>query len=103
MTITPPDQTVWWDTTATLASVLSTLRLQGGDIDEQRLEALIPAAGGMINDYRDAVEPLDVPAPATLQAVLERLVIDLYRGIVEDPVGWLAAQLLASKERFGVS
>lgn len=99
----PPAQGVWWDPAATLAAVLAQLRLTGTDIDENRLEALIPAAGRHINDYLDREADISPPALPTLQAALERVTIALYYGIVGDPIDVVKAQLLAAKERFGIA
>ena len=75
----PPDQSVWWDATATRDAVLHLLRLTDTDVDVAQIEALIPAAGQMINNELDRVDPLVAPPPPPLQVELERVVIRLYR------------------------
>ena len=77
--VAPPATGEWWDESATVAAVLHTLRLQGGDVDTIRLQSLVPAAGLIINNYMDRVVVIDgPPAPPDLQAALERVVIELY-------------------------
>jgi hypothetical protein len=81
VTVAPPLQDTWWVPADVLADVLATLRLSSGDVDESRLEALIPAAAAMINAYLDRPtgdglapweEAIAVPA-------LEQVTIELYR------------------------
>ena len=67
--VAPPATDEWWDTVLTKAAVLHQLRLREGDVDEDRVEALIPVAGQLINVYLDrpAVSP-GWPVPAHVAA-----------------------------------
>jgi hypothetical protein len=122
VTVAPPDQTAWWDETATTAAVLAQLRLTGTDVDAARIGELVGAAGQAINAYLDQPDATP-PAPLPiLQAALEQVTIELYRrkdagaanptdyavaAVVSrygatDPLGDVRAQLLPYKRRWGV-
>ena len=47
--VAPPATRYWYDPAATLAAVFTMLRLSDGDVDQARIEALIPAAAGNID------------------------------------------------------
>ena len=94
--VAPPATGEWWDPAATLSAVLHTLRLQGGDVDTIRLQAIIPAAARSIELDVDRVEPLDGPPPEPLiQYELERRTIVMYQAdipvaaIVPGAPSWL--------------
>ena len=111
---------VWYDPDVTLAAVLAELRLAGGDVDEERLRALIPTAAADIDDYLDRVDPTDGPPPdPLLQEGLQIVVIDMYRdqpagaaelaglavpvaATVYDPLSRARPLLIRRKQRFGV-
>jgi hypothetical protein len=77
--VAPPATGIWYDTAATVAAVQAVLRLQSGDVDEDRLTALVPVAAGIIDDYIDGTVALTgPPALPQVQHALERTVIDLY-------------------------
>ena len=65
---------------ATVAAVLATLRLQGGDVDTVRIQAIVPAAARSIDNELDRITVLDGPPPDPLiQYELERRTINLYQ------------------------
>lgn len=112
-----PVQSDWWNVDATLAAVLAKLRLGTTDIDENRLRALVPAAGYKINAYLDlTVAPSAVGAHTeALQDALEQLVIAMYGPPIQnfdsfrstgqssfvDPIETVAGLLDPKKERWG--
>lgn len=118
----PPDQTVWWDPAAVTAAALAVLRLTAGDVDADRVAALVPAAGARINDVldRDADNPVPTPAPAPLVDAIVHVVVELYRakdappssvdGLIAsawrpptvDPVAGVRAMIAPYKQRFGI-
>jgi hypothetical protein len=78
--VTPPATGVWWDTAATLAAVFAVLRLTDGDVDQARIEALIPAAAGNIDAKLDGeVAVSGPPPPPWAQAALELETVAMYR------------------------
>ena len=94
--VSPPATGEWYDLSATVAAVLHTLRLQGGDVDTIRLQAIVPAAARSIELDVDRVEPLDGPPPEPLiQYELERRTIVMYQAdipvaaIVPGAPSWL--------------
>jgi hypothetical protein len=122
VTVAPPDQTAWWDETATTTAVLAQLRLVDTDVDAARIGELVDAAGAAINAFLDQPDATP-PAPlAILQAALEQVTVELYRrkdagagnpadfstlAVVSrygatDPLGDVRAQLLPYKRRWGV-
>ena len=112
--VAPPATDEWWDTVLTKAAVLHQLRLREGDVDEDRVEALIPVAGQLINVYLDrpAVSP-GWPVPVQLQPAIEKETIRLYdsrlstQDVVNygavDPLSETAATLAGLKRRWGVA
>lgn len=115
------DLVVWWDPAETLASVLWTLRLHDGDVDEEAVAALIPAAACKVQDYIDPIETINGPPPIpAIQAALEATTIALYhRGGANatvgasvstftgtddpfDPIRDVRAELVAHKEQWGI-
>ena len=120
--IAPPATDEWWDPVSTKAAVLHQLRLREGDVDEDRVEALIPVAGHLINVYLDRPADSSWPVAATLQPALEQVTIELYRrkdaplsgsndwastaGMLPfgqvDPIAQVAAELAGQKRRWGV-
>ena len=112
--VAPPATGVWYDLSATVAAVLATLRLQGGDIDTARIESIIPAAARSIDDELDRETVLDGPPPDPLiQYELERRTINLYRADIPITAintfqSWLPESgsphiLAAHKQRWGVA
>jgi hypothetical protein len=99
---TPPDQSEWWDQAVHVANVLTLLRITDGDVDADRVDQCVAAAGRHINNRLDRVDPIEPPGPPNLQVMLERVAVDLYHGIVPDPAGLVAAQGQADRQRFGV-
>lgn len=119
---TAPDQTVWWDTPATLARALDVLRLDSGDVDAGRVATLVLAAGARINDVLDRCpdNPVPVPPPAPLADAIVQVTVELYRnkdappssidGLIAqswrapsvDPVAGVRAMILPYKQRFGI-
>ena len=78
--VAPPATGVWYDLSATVAAVLATLRLQGGDVDTARIQAIVPAAARSIDNELDRTVVLDGPPPDPLiQYELERRTINLYQ------------------------
>lgn len=110
--VVAPVQSEWWDLESTLTNVLRMLRLAGGDIDEDRITALIPTAGYQINSRLDLTIGI-VPGSAealSLQDALESLTIALYQPPVQDidgsfmdPVDMVAGQITPQRERWGVA
>jgi hypothetical protein len=89
--IAPPATGVWYDPAATLAAVNTILRLSGGDIDEDRLAALVPVAAGNIDAKLDGtVAVTGPPAPPWTQTALELEVVALYRNQNVDVDPWMA-------------
>jgi sulfur carrier protein ThiS len=100
VTVTAPDQTVWWDVDVTVADVLEQLRLTSGDVDVDRITELVPAAGYAINTYLDRTEPLPAAplTPAAVQAALDQIVVELYRrkdAGVGNPTDYTVAAVVA--------
>lgn len=78
--VTPPATAVWYDPAATLAAVFAILRLTDGDVDQARIEALIPAAAGNIDAHLDGeVAVSGPPPPPWAQTALELETVALYR------------------------
>jgi hypothetical protein len=95
--VTPPASGVWYDVDDTTNAVLHILRLQGGDIDAERIRALVPVVGIEVEAYVDSDTVLDGPPPAAdLQYVVEQGVIVLYRALIPAPDLYMpgSAQLL---------
>jgi len=71
---------VWYDLEETVAAVLAILRLAGGDIDEPRLRALVPAAAARIERWamRTALMP-DTSTDPLLQEGLQLVTLEMYR------------------------
>jgi hypothetical protein len=106
--VAPPNSAVWYSLADTTAAVLATLRLTDGDVDADRIEAQVPAAATLIDQYLDRVEAIPGPPPAPhIQQALEQLVVELYRrkepnaaaARVLDPV---RSELTPHKRRWGV-
>jgi hypothetical protein len=117
---TPPATGVWWDPDETFAAVMQILRLpETGDVDEDRVKALIPAAGALIDYFVDRETIITgPPPPPTVQTALELITVDLYRrpqtapiiaGDVAalyatlDPAAPYWAMLLPFKARWGLA
>ena len=84
----PPATGAWFDVAVTAAAVMHILRLQGGDIDEARIEALVPGAANRIDVYVDRTVVLDGPPPADhIQHALEQLVLLRYQRNRPAPAG----------------
>jgi hypothetical protein len=78
--VLPPATALWWDTTATVAAVFNILRLSDGDVDQARIESLIPSAAGAIDAYLDGVVAIvGPPPPAWAQTALEMETVARYR------------------------
>jgi hypothetical protein len=78
--VAPPATAVWYDTAATVAAVFTILRLTDGDVDQARIEALVPAAAGNIDHKLDGTVPVvGPPPPAWAQTALELETVALYR------------------------
>jgi len=76
---TPPATGTWFDVDVTASAVFQILRLQGGDIDENRIRAIIPGAANRIDVYCDRAIVLDGPPPAPhIQHALEQLTLLRY-------------------------
>jgi hypothetical protein len=85
--VEPPATSDWYDLAVTVAAVFKVLRLSDGDVDQSRIEALVPTAATNIEakvDATVAVAP-DVPVldgpppPAWAQTALELETLALYR------------------------
>ena len=77
-----------------------TLRLQGGDVDTIRLQAIVPAAARSIELDVDRVEPLDGPPPEPLiQYELERRTIVMYQADIPVAAIVPGAPVLAARRR----
>lgn len=94
----------------TLSNVLARLRLTETDIDQARIEALIPVAGYQINDRLDRTVTPTASQASSLQDALESLTIALYLPPVQNldgsyvnPVHMVAGQLTPSRQRWGVA
>jgi hypothetical protein len=71
---------VWYDLEETVAAVLAILRLAGGDIDEPRIEALVPTAADAIEKRCDRVDPMpSTSAEPMLQEALQLVTLEMYR------------------------
>jgi hypothetical protein len=114
--VTPLSLSPWYDVADTLEGVRGKLRLQIGDVDEDRLGALIPAAAHLIDVELDRCDMLTGPPPHPLiQWSLEHVTIRLYLDTptsqlegttilsgFADPLAEIRPQLLPFKQRWGV-
>ena len=109
--VAPPATAVWYDLAVTTAEVLAILRLTEQDVDTGRIEAAVPAAATLIDEFLDGVTAVPGPPPSPkLQQALDQVTIELYQRRVAVPGLDLArildpvrSELLGSKERFGVA
>ena len=113
--VSPPATGEWYDVDATVESCLAQLRLQGGDIDEPRLRAIVPGAAYKVDVKIDAVMVLDGPPPdPEIQHALEQLTLLRYRQlvpgvimgtfpVVDDEDHLLDTLLVGRKVRYGVA
>jgi phage gp36-like protein len=105
----------WYDVADTLEGVRDKLRLQIGDVDEDRLSACIPAAAAYIDQYLDRCDLLTGPPPPPLvQFCLEHASIwfynhggptapDVFTGIYGDPLDEVRHLLEPYKQRRGLA
>ena len=71
---------MWFDLDETVAAVLAILRLAGGDIDEPRLQALVPTAADAIEKRSDRIDPMPTTADEPmLQEALQIVTLEMYR------------------------
>lgn len=71
---------MWYDLDATVAAVLAILRLAGGDVDEPRIKALVPAAADAIERRSDRVTPMPhTSVTPMLQEALQIVTLEMYR------------------------
>jgi hypothetical protein len=85
--VPPPATSVWYDPASTLEAGLAMLRLEGGDVDADRISALIPAAAGNIDAKLDGyVAVSGPPAPSWAQTALEMETVAIYRAQGNDIV-----------------
>lgn len=119
--VSPPDQTIWWDSAAVVGAVLNRLRLQDGDVDQPRITELVDVAGEMINDYLDQCS--DRRPTAARKNAIVALTVELYgrrevpimgagggtrlervdTDVQNDRIADILATLGPRKERFGVA
>lgn len=103
----PPDQTAWWDVTATADAVLVKLRLTSTDVDRGRIEALIPVAGYRMNQRLDRTEVQSAAQIAANKQALIIYVIALYGPPARKPDGSFVDPLdtipLAGRQRRGIA
>jgi hypothetical protein len=100
--IAPPATAVWYDAAVTTGNVLAVLRLSDGDVDQARLEALIPAAAESIDAYLDGDTAVTgPPPPASVQAALEAEVVARYRSTGADPYIALGVTYMARGSLYG--
>lgn len=74
-----PATGVWYDLDVTVAAVLAVLRLTASDVDAERIRALVPVAGQLIDTRLDRQVALTSPAPLPVLVALENLTVELYR------------------------
>lgn len=107
-TVPPPAQGDWYVLADVVADVLARLRLFAGDVDETRIQALVPVAAMHINDELDrefamtpagtvdttdvdedldVTELLETNVTPTILEALSRLTIELYRRGRADAAG----------------
>ena len=109
--ISPPATGAWYDLAATVDNVLAILRLTDQDVDRARVEAAVPAAAALIDQYVDRPVVLDGPPPSPpLQQALEQAAIDLYRrppatgfGSYPKLLDPVRSEILHAKQRWGVA
>jgi hypothetical protein len=99
--VTAPALGAWWDADAALTNVLHRLRLTDADIDADRIAALIPVAGRLIDEHLD--RQLAADADPTLQHALEQVVLDLYLFAPDPLANALGIIPGGLKERWGVA
>ena len=86
VTVPAPDATEWWDVTSITGDALAILRLSGTDVDAARIEALVPVAGQLVNQFLDLEGPMLIVADPVVQAVTYTTVW-LYRQKDSPPAG----------------
>ena len=111
----PPATGDWFDVDVTAASVFQILRLQGGDVDAERIRLLVPGAANRIDVYCDRVEVLRGPPPdPQIQHALEQLTLQRYQRsnpsqvvgfypAVDDETHLLDTLIPGERERWGVA
>ena len=71
---------MWYDLDETVAAVLAILRLAGGDIDEPRIQSLVPAAARQIEKRYPRNDPWpDTTDEPDLQEALQLVTLEMYR------------------------
>jgi hypothetical protein len=89
--VAPPSTAVWYDPAAVVTAVLAVLRLSDGDVDQARIEALVPAAAGNIDAKLDGtVAVTGPPPPPWAQTALEMETVALYRAQGNDITAYAA-------------
>ena len=110
----PPATGDWFDVDATASAVFQILRLQGGDVDAERIRLLVPGAANRIDVYCDRESVLLGPPPdPQVQHALEQLVLSRYlraypaQGgvyqIIDDDTQILDRLIPGERQRWGVA